>query len=141
MKELVKLNHLDKHFILYSKEHYKRFNEPIVDLCKIVDKSCALSDGYTKPYTIYLELYKTFILVADGWMLNDFFKRLFCKFGTLEVINIDYVYATELMLGLLGNLTVRDNEGEYIWDIGRADPEVWPVEARMLKRYKEQDNE
>lgn len=120
------LNHLDKIFILYSKDHYKRINDPLIDLAKIVDKACALPENYHKDYSIYILISETFSKVADDWMVRDFFKRLFCKFGTLEVIEANHKYAGELMLGQLSTLSVRDGE-RLIWDVGEADPELWPL--------------
>lgn len=120
------LNHLDKIFILYSKNHYRRIDDPLIDLANMVDKSCALPKGYHKNYSIYLLLTETFIKVADTWMLQDFFKRLFCKFGRLDVEEANHKYAGELILGQLQSLSVNDGDRK-IWDVGEARPELWPL--------------
>ena len=120
------LNHLDKHFILYSKNHYKRIDDPLVDLGNIVNKACALPEGYTPEYKAYEILCETFVKVADDWMLKEFFKRLFMEFGTMTLREADYKYASSLMMGNLQCLKVRDDE-RVLWDIGEADSKVWPL--------------
>lgn len=120
------LNHLDKHFILYSKNHYKRIDDPLVDLGNIVNSACALPEGYTPEYKAYELLTETFIKVADQWMLQDFFKRLFMKLGTLKVSEADYKYASRIIMGNLQALKIRE-ANRVIWDIGEADPKVWPL--------------
>lgn len=121
------LNHLDKHFILYSKNHYKRVDDSLTDLARIVEKSCALPENYSNEYKVYELLSETFSKVANEFMFREFFKRLFCKYGSLKVSEANYQYAGELMLGHIQSLKIMDGD-RIIWDIGSADPEVWDVQ-------------
>ena len=123
------LNHLDRHFILYSKNHYKRIDDPLIDLGNIVNSACALPEGYTPEYKAYELLSETFTKVASPWMMQDFFKRLFMKIGTLQVVESNYKYASELMLGHLQSLRVNEG-GRVLFDIGSPDPKVWPVKEK-----------
>ena len=128
------LNHLDKHFILYAKNHYKKINEnPLYDLAGIIEKACALPEGYSSPYKAYLTLSETFIKCTEDFHKRDFFKYLFSELGTLSVKGSDYHYAGQLMLNQLAIISVKeklpDGSWKKIWDVdfGDADPKVWPL--------------
>lgn len=125
MKEL---NHIDKIIILYSKNHYKRISDPLIDLGQMVDKACLLPEGHTTPYRMYLLVSETFSKVSDFWMQKDFYRRLFSKVGSLQVVNADHVYASDLMLGELLSLNVNDGD-RVIWNVGEANPELWPLKG------------
>ena len=101
--------------------------DPLSDLAKIIDRACALPKDFHNEYQIYELLTETFTKVADDFMFKDFFKRLFCKFGTVTVIEANYKYAGELILGQLQGLKVNDGD-RVILDIGKANPELWEVQ-------------
>ena len=128
------LNHLDKHFILYAKGHYQKIDEnPLYDLAGIVTKACALPEGYTNPYKSYLTLSETFVKITEDYQKREFFKYLFSEFGSLEVKEADYNYAARIMLGQIANVTMREQvNGEWkdLYDIGEADPEIWPLSKK-----------
>lgn len=127
------LNHLDKHFILYAKNHYKTVNkeQPLYDLAGIIEKACALPQGYSSPYKAYLALADTFIKCSEINHKKDFFKYLFSPLGTLTVQDSDYHYAGQQMLNQLAIVNVYDSEKDKVLlDIGEANPSVWPLKEK-----------
>jgi hypothetical protein len=124
------LSEFEKHIVLYAKRHYIRSNlfaggtgrSFMDDLRRIISVISASPEDSISGEDVENHVIETFVRVCHPSRLPSVLKQL--------INSCDPCRSVQVLLGDISAIPIRNDKGDIIWDIGKANPKILPLATK-----------
>lgn len=122
------------HLLLYAKSWYKRSDDVVEDIRKIMAHRAGMETKFVSDGTLWGLMIHAFLKYVEPRdierLMEDLFKGPGCGFDPVCPLS----RAVESMLGKLSIVLVKKDDGTVLLNLGEPDPAVLPLDDKGASR-------